>query len=313
MHIHPLRDLDSESEHLLRIRAELRDRAPDESVEQVRTALATGRINAVSLVDDDGTAHGIAAWRWSDRTQTYAQVLFLYTPPEAPSEHSALLADHLVPILMAAPTLQVIEARLRDESPGVREAWQTHDFALFKRCRARRPLSKTTPLPIMPIPDGYRLAAWNDDHDSQAERVATAAYTAGIELVAVPHPPQTPAAALHSARTGSTWIAGASSVALDKRDHVVGYIAITHPTENTDSACILDLAIHPDHRKRGLARSLLIRGMRACGQQAIPAITVTFTLQNPARRIFDQLSFQPIDCGEIAIWWRDGRQLKWRE
>jgi ribosomal protein S18 acetylase RimI-like enzyme len=301
--------LDAASERLLRTRAELRGQDPDQNVARVRDALAAGRIEAAVLVDDRGTAQGITAWRWLDQSQTYAQVLFLYTAPESAPASSAALVDHTIATL-AAPTTQVIEARLRDDSPGVRDAWHASDFAIFERCRVRRLLGHTSPLPIMPIPQGYRLTAWEDDHLPDAEGIATTAYQGSVESVAVPtHTGGQVVATLRSAHTGTTWFAEASCVALNSHDQVVGYIAIT---TGSGEAVITDLAVLPDHRRRGLARALLIRGMRACLQQGIPALTATLTTRNPARQLFNQLSFQATPCAEIAIWWRDGRQAAWR-
>ncbi|MBN1565555.1 MAG: GNAT family N-acetyltransferase [Anaerolineae bacterium] len=308
MHIHPLRALDPVSERLLRTRAEHRDRDPDESVASIRAALAAGRIEAAALLDDDETAHGIAAWRWSDRERTYAQVLFLYTPRDADPDHSALLVDHIVTTLTATPDLRVIEARLRDEAPGIRPAWRNHDFVIFERCRVRRSLSHDTLLPIIPIPNGYHVVPWRTQHNAQAEAIATNAHRGGVEPVAVPNMMQHHLATLRSARTGPDWSAEASSIALDKQNQVVGYVAVTRSDE---TATILDLAVDPAHQDRGLAGALLIRTMRICLHQGIPAITAVFTMQNPIQLLFNRLSFHPVDCGQIAVWWYDKRQLEW--
>jgi ribosomal protein S18 acetylase RimI-like enzyme len=101
-----------------------------------------------------------------------------------------------------------------------------------------------------------------------------------------------------------------SQFALDRRGHVIGYAAVSALNAG---AQIVDLAVLPAHRRRGLARVLSVRSMTICQRRGLDSVSVAVTTRNPARQLYNQLGFQAVDCGEVAIWWRDSRQLKWQE
>ena len=303
----PLRGLDAETERLLRERAALHGRDSERSVEQMQNALATERISAAVLLNDQAAALGLVAWRWPDRAQSLAQVLILYAHPESPPAVGAALVKHVFTVASSAPITQVIEARLRDETPGVREAWQARSLAIFERCRLHRPLGNT-PLPVMPVPASYQIVDWHEDRMPGIESVVVAAYTDSIELAAVPDVNGSVVDKLHQQIDGVGWYTAASLVALDKREQVVGYVVFT---QSEDETVIVDLAVHPDHRRRGLARALLIRSLQVCVKHSVSDITVTVTTRNPARQLYNQLGFLLANCAAVAIWWRDGRHTPW--
>jgi ribosomal protein S18 acetylase RimI-like enzyme len=203
----------------------------------------------------------------------------------------------------------VIEVRARDEAPGVRAAWRRHDFVVFERCRMLRPLG-VAPLPLLPVPIGYRVVPWQDDYSDAAAEIAAAVYEDSIESAAVPG--SQVIEHLRKAWGSGSELQGAeaSRVMLDRRGQVVGYVAVSMPDGD---AQIADLAVLPGHRRRGLARVLLVRSMTVCRQRGLDTVSVAVTTRNPARQLYNQLGFRPIDCGEVAIWWQDGRQLNWRE
>jgi len=311
--LHPLRLLNSDAESLLRMRAAEHARDPEESLAQIQRALERGRLQAVCLYDDAEKPRGFAAWRWHG--DDHAQVIVQYVLPIVSPALGEALVDYVFSEVMRTHDVQVIEARMRDGSPGVRAAWVRHDAVFFERCRLIRPLGQV-PVPILPIPPGYRLGRWDDALLPQIDALALVASQEGIEGVAAPESARAAAAErLHSARAGDSasdrrWHAEASLVALDRRGRVVGYVAVT---ATPGEATVLDLAVHPQHRRCGLGRLLLARSMAACRAAGLGAVTVAVTTRNPARHLADQLGFQPVTCGEVAIWWRDGRQVAWRE
>jgi GNAT superfamily N-acetyltransferase len=312
LHIKPLHVLDADSEALLRVRAEERGRDVQSSLGRIRDALAARKIMAVCLYDDSNIPRGITTWRWADPGQVYAQVLMLYLHPTSPPALCEALVDYVFSELARVRTLQVIEVRVRDDAPEVRQAWQRHDLVLFERCRMARPLG-VTPLPVVPVPGGYRIARWQDEFQEQVEQIASAARQDTIDAAAVPDANgKRMAETLRKLWAGESdrWNAEASPVVLDKRGQVSGYVAAS----STDGeALIADLTVQPAHRRRGLARLLMVRCLTVCQQQGLPVAHVAVTTRNPARQLANQLGFHPTDCGEVAIWWRDGRQLRWRE
>lgn len=314
MRIELLQTLSADAEALLEARAVLRGRDPDRSLAQIRRALEAGRVNAACLYDDAGSPQGIAAWRWQDSARAYAQVLVLYVQPGADPALGVALVDFVFSELIRTNTLAVIEVRMRDDSPGVRDAWLQRGVAIFERCRMVRRMGYL-PVPVAPVPDHYRIARWEDIHQPGVEQVVRAARRDSIDAVAVPEmQTERLLERLRSLRAGrppdpDSWNADASLVALDQRERVVGYVGLVSAGEG---AQVVDLGVDPAHRRRGLARAMLARSMAVCLRQGVVAVGAAVTTRNPVLQLVNQLGFQPVDCGEVAIWWRDGRHQPWR-
>jgi len=314
MQLEVLRTLDHDGELLLRERALLLNRDPEASLRQLQTALADGRLTMVCLRDDLDIARGIAAWRWQDEAHSYAQVLFIYLQPVAPVALGEALADFVFSELLRAHGLTVIEARVRDDSPGVWDAWARRGVAFFERCRMVLPLGQL-PVPVLPVPQPYRIAPWTDEHQAAAERLAVAAYADSVDAVAVPDAQgEQIAVALRRLRLGlhgaaERWNPEASLVALDARGAVAGLVAVTGTAHNS---ALAGLAVDAAHRRRGLARLLVSRSMSVCLRQGCATMSAAVTTDSPARALLTALGFRAAECGTLAIWWRDGRHEAWR-
>ncbi|MCD4686266.1 MAG: GNAT family N-acetyltransferase, partial [Anaerolineae bacterium] len=298
----------------LRQRADQRGRDAESSVTQLRVALEKGRIRGACMYDG-GVARGFAAWRWRDKMQTHAQVLVLYVEPEAAPSWGQALVEYVFSALHQSPALDIIEVRFRDEAPGAREAWMRRDLVLFERCRMVRPL-RTTPIPVLPLPKQVQIVPWQDDFQAGVERVAVQAHQGGIEAVADPHIADEARQVERLRRLWAGQLSGvdawnptASLVALNKKRVVVGYIVLAQVDQD---AHIIDLALDPAYQRRGIARALLVRSMTLCLKQGVRTVVLPLTTGNSARNTCIKLGFQAADCGEVAVWWRDGRQLVWR-
>jgi GNAT superfamily N-acetyltransferase len=315
MHVQPLSVLDRDAERLLRMRALEHARDADTGVQQLQTALQTGKIGMVCLYDDEDEPRGLAAWRWQDEARSYAQVIMLYTPLASPPEPGEALVDYLVTALGAEPTLKVIEARVRDESPGVRESWTRHGFVFFERCRMLLRLGQL-PLPVVPTPIGFSVTGWDDEYLPQIDELIATAHRQSIDIAAVPDAPVSSIVeSMRRLRSGTlsgagTWNDAASLIAFDdKRKQVVGCVAVS---QTNGSAVVVDIAVHPAYQRRGLARLLMVRSMTACLKQRLMSISLAVTTRNPGRSLCNQLGFQTTTCGEVAIWWYDGRQTTYQ-
>jgi ribosomal protein S18 acetylase RimI-like enzyme len=309
--IEPLYRLDAEGETLLRVRAVYSGRNGDRSIDHVRDALALGKLTAVALYDERRIMRGISAWKWQDVGRTRAQVVMLYVEPAVSRDTGALLGEHVFRALSGVPTLEVIAARARDDSPGVWNAFLKHGALFFERCRMQRRLGDV-PLPVVAPPNGYRITPWNDDYGLALEQVAAAAHEDDLEAVVVPH--NHVARTLHRLRTGDLldqWNTATTLVAVNRDGQPVGHVVISAVEDGAGR--LVDLAVHPRHRRQGLGRALMVRGLQACRAQGITTLTAGVTTRNPARRLFDHLGFSAVDCGRVAIWWRDGRQQACRE
>ena len=308
--VEPLRMLDTAGESLLRLRAQEHGRDGDPGIRQIKEAVDAGRLTAVGLLNDQNVLHGIAAWRWQDERKTYAQVLLLYAVSSVPATWGALLVEHVFTTLESRPALNVIEIRLRDDTPGVRGTLLQHGAVIFERCRMARALNRV-PLPLLPPPPGYRVTRWGDEHQAGVEALAAQARAGLVDEVVVPDRGRW-VETLRGLRAGrfGAWLDSACLVVLDGHGEVVGYIAtVAHDEAGT----IADVAVQARHRERGLGRLLMTRSMQVCWDHGIKTIHMAVTTRHPVRPLCDQLGFQAVECGEVAIWWRDGRQLKWRD
>ncbi|MBI5960687.1 MAG: hypothetical protein HY866_18255, partial [Chloroflexi bacterium] len=185
MRIDPLTTLTEDAEALLRMRALERTSDVETNLQQLRKAFEAGKLHGACLYDAQETARGVVIWRWSDSHQSYAQVLVLYVPPVMSADLGLALVDHVFARLSQSPTLAVIEARMRDQSPGVRDGWEQRGVVFFERCRMVRQL-RQTPIPVLPVPDKYHLVRWDDAHQEQIEQLAMIAYRDSIDAVVVP-------------------------------------------------------------------------------------------------------------------------------
>jgi len=280
-----LRALTADGEALLRMRAAEHARDPEEMLLQVHRALDDRRLSAVCLYDDAGKARGLAAWRWPNGTRVHAQVIVQYVQPVAPPALGEMLVDYVFSELYQSPELEVVEGRLRDTSPGVRPGWQKRDAAFFERCRMARALGHV-PVPFVPIPDGYRVVAWDSRYLAQIGQVARAAYADSIERIAVPElDGENVAETLRRLRAGvqvagGTWHQDASLVAINGRDEAVGYVVAAI---EDGTMFVADVAVHPHHQRRGLGRLLIARATAACQAQDIQGVEWAVTTRNPAR------------------------------
>lgn len=313
--IEALHTLEAEESRLLRQRADQRGHDAESSVAQLRDALEVGRLRGAGVYDDEGIARGFAAWRWLGPVQTHAQVLVLYVEPEAAPSWGQALVEYVFNALHQSPALDIIEVRFRDEAPGAREAWLRRDLVLFERCRMVRPL-RTTPIPVVPLPRQVEIVPWRDEFRESVERVAVQAHEGGIEAAAAPHVAGEERLVERLRRLWAGQLAGvdawnpaASLVVLDKGT-VVGHIALAQAGQD---AHIIDLALDPAYQRRGIARALLVRSMTLCLKQGAQAVVLPLTMGNRAHETCVGLGFQAANCGEVAVWWRDGRQLVWQK
>ncbi len=75
--------------------------------------------------------------------------------------------------------------------------------------------------------------------------------------------------------------------------------------EDGDSLLIIDLAIHPSHRNRGLGQAVLEAMMNRCRQSG-KVLRGSVTPYNPARRLYARLGIaeRQADHAYIALEWR---------
>lgn len=284
---------------------------PDARLSRWRADVATGAASAVALLDAGGAWRGIALWRARD-AGTQVQIEALTLAPDTPAAAAEALVERVLRTIQLAPALQAIEVFMRGAPASIRAALARRSFAFFERCLMIRPLD--LPVPPAAAPPGYRVETWSDAHQPAVEVTARMGQAGSIDAVAVPEGQSDRIGeVLRALRAGTypgldAWNDAASLVVLAPDDTVAGYIAVVVAR---GMPYVADLLVHPAHRRRGLARLLMTRSLAICREQGAAQCGLAVTTLNPARALYERLGFTAVECGESAIWWRDGRQLPW--
>lgn len=310
-----LNALDAASESMLQAAFGMTASEAEPYIERIRTVLQTEDAHAIGVVNDDDSLCGLAYWSWANASKTFARIPTIYIEPHAPPALGAMLVTDILNTVQGVPGIEAIEVHARGESPGVRDALIDHDLVFFERCQMVLPLAEMPGLDMV-LPDGYQLLVWTDDHQPEVEQVALACQQDDIDYAAVPDAAGYKLVeTLRKLRSNDFpgidhWLADASFVVWEPQKGVVGYIA----TVQVRNFCfIADMVVHPEHRRRGLARSLMLRSMAVCLEDGFETAVLAVTTRNPARHLYESLGFKQADCGETAIWWYDARQVAWRE
>ena len=155
------------------------------------------------------------------------------------------------------------------------------EFGGTSLCRAREALNQSFPsrLPPPALPPSYRRR--NFDESLLPSLLAT--YYAAW-------PPDYPEGET-PARLASTFRRAAADLHLVVADDgdVVGYVLTSRWPEYGE---IDEVAVHPDHRRRGLGETLVLTAIESLGDQMIELIVMD---DNPARRMYERLGFDVVD------------------
>ncbi|MCA9886062.1 MAG: GNAT family N-acetyltransferase, partial [Anaerolineae bacterium] len=307
--------LDAASESLLQAAFGMTAAEAEPYIERIRLSLQSGQAYAIGVFDSQNTPCGLAYWRWVNTAQTFARVSTIYTEPNVHPDLGAMLVTDLLRTLQGFPGIKAIEIQVRGDSPGVHDALIDHDLVFFERCQMMLPLTQM-PLSDIVLPEGYSATLWTDDQQEEVEQVALFAQQDDIDSAAVPDAVGDELVeTLRKLRSNEFpgmdhWLANASFVVRERRKGIIGYIA----TIQVQNICfVADMVVHPEHRRRGLARSLMQRSMTACLEDGFETAMLAVTTRNPARHLYENLGFRPTDCSESAIWWYDERQMAWRQ
>lgn len=81
-----------------------------------------------------------------------------------------------------------------------------------------------------------------------------------------------------------------------EEDSIVGNVTVHLQRGSRRGWFISNLAVHPDHRRKGLARRLLMAGLESARAKGAPRISLEVRADNaPARRLYSSLGFRQVD------------------
>ena len=80
----------------------------------------------------------------------------------------------------------------------------------------------------------------------------------------------------------------------EEKGAVVGYIGSQTVLDSTD---IMNIAVHPDFRRRGVAESLLVELSKRLKERGVSFLMLEVRASNePAKRLYEKLGFQQVGC-----------------
>jgi ribosomal protein S18 acetylase RimI-like enzyme len=85
---------------------------------------------------------------------------------------------------------------------------------------------------------------------------------------------------------------GLAFVAVDEADTIVGFVFATVPRETPDLGHVTDVYVHPQERRRGVARALMVRIVEALQEQGVAHVGLDLRVDNhAAAALYDRLGF----------------------
>lgn len=286
---------------------------PEDDFQQLSVLLQNGQREGLFLIDADQVC-GLATWQYEDEARRFAAVDMLYIDAGVSSPAVEALVQALWDTLTTDPALDMIALRVHDAPELVRAALLEHGVTIFERQMMTCPLFDWT-APADVANDGYQVVPWTDQHQAGVEAMAPLAQAGNIDEIVVPDAQaDRMVTAIRKIRAGEypnvgPFLADASRVVLAGDGTVVGYLAAV---DMGMLPFISEVAVLPAHRRRGLGRWLVVATMAALQQQGYSMVGLVVTGGNPAQKLYEALGFQPMQVGEMAVWWKDGRHQQAR-
>jgi len=265
------------------------EKAADMVLESLVGALATRQAQAlVALVQ--GRPAGLIVLSASGES---GRIHFLHAIGGAPEVLEALLMQAEETLRSAGSAR--LSATLFLPAEGVLEsAMLHHGYQGFPR--ARMLLDLEAPAFQEHPPAGYSLIPWQESRQEEAVALIERAYRDTDDALLYPElsGPDGLRRLVERAVAGEfgPFVAALAPMALEG-DTLVGLCLSTWHEAFPDQGFILDLAVDPPHRRRGLGRALVIATAGAFRRAGASALGLAVTLSNrPAVQLYENLGFQ---------------------
>lgn len=208
-------------------------------------------------------------------------------PADAVSAHGIeeMLLRHLLELLENSPQIDRIESQLLLQPSGSHVGvFFDADFQIYRRLFMARTLKGFHAAPRVSLPPGLELRLWHDEDLEPASRLIAAAYQ--------DHPDSVVNDQYHSAYGALRFLnnivhysgCGAfssqvSHVVVDRRRRELAALVLASRV-SLESGHITQICVHPEFRRRGLARMLLNLAASGFQSQGVGEISLTVTETN---------------------------------
>jgi GNAT superfamily N-acetyltransferase len=271
----------------------------DECVlDHLASAAKFGRTRAVLAVAD-GEAIGVAAWRVEGRSGV---IILIYVLPDVPPATAIDLLRTAVQNLQQGAIGDGIFAEVPDVSPALAGAFATMGFVGVERHLLRVELGEQHR--AVAVPPGYRLREWHDDDLTAAVDVIYRANIGTLDAQIIPElrTPDSTRQIIEQTVQGryGTFDRGASGLILTEDGQACGVTLATR--RRSGQGFTAEICVLPEHRRRGLARSLMVHTHAAFLHRELTQNTLGVTAGNPARRLYEELGYRRIGSVWTFVW-----------
>lgn len=241
--------------------------------------------------------------------------IFALPSPNADSESAheieKTLLRHLLELLVNSPQTDRVESQLLVHPSGFHTGvFRQAGFRIFPRLFMVRPLQGYFAAPRVDLPDGLDLLPWGDADLTPAARLIAAAYSDHPDSV-VNDQYRTVYGALrflnnivHHAGCGN-FSAQASHVVVDRASRELVAMVLSSRV-SSESGHITQLCVHPEFRRRGLARMLLNLAISDFQRQSVSEVSLTVTAANSeAIALYRTEGFECAHTFDATVWERN--------
>lgn len=273
----------------------------DENIlDYIQSSMRFGNMRAVLAVAY-GDAIGIVAWRVEGDAGFV--VLFCVLPGAEPRTAELLLAEALCD-MRPERVPRGIYAELPELSSEVRAALESAGFVGVERAILQCDLRSQADVTELALPPGYRLQHWEEGCLEAGAEVIYRANVGTVDAMIIPEL-QTLPGTLRIVRQClqgryGTFDARASGLIQAGPGHRVGVTLVTR--RHGGMGFTAEICVLPEHRRRGLARSLMQHTHGVLRSDGVAINTLGVTVGNPARFLYDSLGFQPLGGVWTYVW-----------
>lgn len=278
----------------------------DDLLDYVRESARMGRMDGALIVRRVGLrerACGVAAWRVEHGAGVISLLYLLpdMLPGQAPDAARALL-ERARRSLTAQDAPLGIYAELPEVAGPVREALRACGFVGVERLIMRADLSGRawTASP----PAGYTLRSWEPADLTPAAHVIYRANVGALDAQIIPELRSEEAVRQIVWQTTvgryGAFDVRASGVVLDAGGALVGVTLATR--RRSGQGFTAEICVLPEHRRRGLARALIVHSHASFQADGILTGMLGVTDGNPARCLYESLGYNRIGSVWTYVW-----------
>lgn len=263
---------------------------------------------------EDGQITGYAFCVYEDTKAVIGDVFALSgqnpNTPASAREIEETLLRHLFETLLNSPQVERVESQLLLHPSGTHEnIFRDSGFQLYRRHFMVQPLAGHWGLPHPDLPSHLELRPWRDEDLNAAARLISAAYSGHPDSLINDQYRSVHGSMrfLHNIVRYSgcgVFSAQVSHVIAERHSHELAALVLGSRV-SSQSGHITQLCVHPNHRRLGLARTLLNVAAVCFVRQGVSEISLTVTEANTnAIELYLGEGYECVHKFDAAVWER---------